>query len=564
MTTLFAQAKSIEEVFSKEYRYRIPEYQRAYSWEAEQCQQLVDDLVASCKSNKNEQYFLGCIVIVKDSKEEMSKYTVIDGQQRLTTLLLLIKALHKRAGTHVHLEGCYRRQDEKGAFHPGKRVVSEAIEDDREALENLLEDKEPCTNTRFSRNLETIQKKLDESTDSGDMKLRDFIGFLLKKAVLLPIECDSPDSALRIFETLNNRGMPLTDADIFKATLYTNIPELTEKEEFVRQWNQLRRDVEERETDIDNLFRIHMHILRAGEGDTTKEIALRKYFDDKKPDAFSDSMIVMNSLAQYHAIGHSEWECWEEYYADHRIWWTILQASPIRGYWQYPLFVYLVKRGQYDSGDNAQFKLPLERSCEYVSLIKDVTRYCFVIGVVHTANAIKTPIYKACIAIWNQERYVDPFQKEVTQGDVSTFHQKLESADYGRYERPLVLVNAALHETQQNNVENRIALAEVLGKKCDVEHILPRNFNHYDGWTDQTHKEDVNKLGNLIPLEKKVNIQAKNEFFKKKKEIYKKSKVPEVSKLGESEMSEWTPGNLERRHKESLERLKEFFNFGKG
>ena len=562
MTRLFAQAQPIKTIFS-EKEYRIPEYQRAYSWEAEQCQQLVDDLVASCKSNKNEQYFLGCIVIVKDSKEEMSKYTVIDGQQRLTTLLLLIKSLHKRAGTHVHLEGCYRRQDEKGKFYPGKRVVSQAIEDDKYVLENLLEDKGSDTSTQFSRNLKTIQKKLDEGIGSGDIKLGAFIDFLLGKVVLLPIECDSPDSALRIFETLNNRGTPLTDADIFKATLYNNIRRSKGQEEFVRGWNQLRRDVEESETSIDDLFRVHMHVLRATERDTTKEIALRKYFGDRKPQALRKSMSVIDRLAQYYAIEHGEWKCSERCYADHKIWWTILQASPIKGYWQYPLFVYLVKHGQYHSGDNVQFELleTKERN-EYVKLIKNVTRYCFIRGVVYDVNHIKDTIFRVCAAISHGEPYVGFFRDDA-KADVQAFHDKLDSADYGKYERPLVFANAALHETQQNSKENRLALAKVLGGKCDIEHILPRNFNNYDGWTEETHKENVNKLGNLIPLEKKVNIQAKNEFFRKKKEIYKKSEVPEVSELGKSRVREWTPRNLERRHRESLKRLKGFFNFGR-
>lgn len=562
MTTLFAQAKSIDEVFDRK-KYIIPEYQRAYSWEEEQCDQLVDDLVASCESNKKEQYFLGCIVVVKDSKAMSSEYTVIDGQQRLTTLLLLIKALHERAGTHVHLEGCYRRQDEKGEFHPGERVVSEAIEDDRDSLENLLEGKESDTSTQFSRNLGTIQKKLDECIRSGGIKLEAFIDFLLRKVVLLPIECDSPDSALRIFETLNNRGMPLTDADIFKATLYNNIRRLKEKEEFVRGWNQLRRDVEESRTSIDDLFRVHMHVLRATERDTTKEIALRKYFGDRKPDALRKSMNVIDRLTQYQTIEHGEWKCSEGCYADHRIWWAILQASPIKGYWQYPLFAYLVKHGHYPNGDNAQFELPREKRREYVSLIKNVTRYCFIKGSVYNVNQIKDAIFRVCAAISHGERYIGFFRDDA-KSDVQAFHDKLDSADYGKYERPLVLANAALHETQQNNRENRLSLAKILGGKYDIEHILPRNFNNYDGWTKETHKENVNKLGNLVPLEKKVNIQAKNEFFRKKKEKYKESEVPEVSELGQSQMREWNPRNLERRHRKSLERLKDFFNFGKG
>ncbi|MDQ7831499.1 MAG: HNH endonuclease family protein, partial [Desulfovibrionaceae bacterium] len=93
---------------------------------------------------------------------------------------------------------------------------------------------------------------------------------------------------------------------------------------------------------------------------------------------------------------------------------------------------------------------------------------------------------------------------------------------------------------------------------AEVEHVLPKKWNNYDGWTEITHQKDVNKLGNLVILEKKLNISAKNEFFERKKKEYRKSCVLGAKKL--CKIKTWDEKVLARRDDRVIEELVSFFN----
>ena len=562
MANLTAETKSVKEIFQREYL--IPEYQRPYSWEQEECEQLVDDVAFFYKDDKESQYFLGCMVITKGQEEnQKDKWLVIDGQQRLTTLLLLIRALHKRAGTYVALEECYKKRDPKtGEFSSEMRLVSEVIEGDKENLAALLLDGATSQN-RFSSNFEHISNMLNDkdkmlweivSTSDG---LDKFIQTLLDRVVLLPIECDVMESALTIFNTLNNRGTPLTDADIFKATLYRKLqPE--QKEIFVNDWKVLMTDhmndgQEQNGDTIVDLFRIYMHVLRAQGQDTTKEKALRAYF--LKSARLDKPFDVMDGLKKYKAV--DSWESCPTI----TIWWCILDHTYPNIYWKYPLYVFLDKYGDYN---NDRFVLPGHKEEKFVSLIESTVRYCFIKGVVtNTVNSIKDTIFKVCAAIAHEEDYTHNY-RENSDSDIEEFYRKLEDnkQSFGRYRNGLILINSALHASLEDD-SNRLDYSDCLMKanSISIEHILPRKWNHYDGWNERTHNEDIGKLGNLIPWERKLNSAASNEFFSRKKKEYKKSRIAEVRTL--CDLDKWSPESLEQRDREVRKRLKQFFSWGK-
>ncbi|MDR1395457.1 MAG: DUF262 domain-containing protein, partial [Deltaproteobacteria bacterium] len=117
----------------------IPGFQRPYSWEPDQCRNLWDDITSFFDANPDRQgdkYFLGNIV-VHPAKDE--KLAVIDGQQRLTSLLLLIKALFAKAGTSKELEGCLRIQNRLTKEMTDElRISSEVLDDDRKNLTEIV------------------------------------------------------------------------------------------------------------------------------------------------------------------------------------------------------------------------------------------------------------------------------------------------------------------------------------------------------------------------------------------------------------------------------------------
>ena len=126
----------------------------------------------------------------------------------------------------------------------------------------------------------------------------------------------------------------------------------------------------------------------------------------------------------------------------------------------------------------------------------------------------------------------------------------------GRNRKGLVLLAAALNPNQ-----DLVAYGDFLqSEKVDIEHILPQKWSNYDGWNDESHERDANKIGNLMPLKKAINIQASNEFFGRKQEKYKNSVVQDALDLANKNPSVWYPKDVAARHEESLKRLREFFD----
>lgn len=539
MKAITANPETIRVVFSK--KYLIPDFQRPYSWEKEQCEKLWDDIIDfhEQKQTKEDSYFLGNIVINPSSDSMDSAWEVVDGQQRLTTLLLLIKALHARAGTVKALEECLRIKDPLTSDLTDElRVSSCVISADRENLQTLiLGNAGQLPDCRLSDNYAIFSGKIDDwwslkgqTTDA----LNGLILTLLDGVVLLPIHCGSEDDALTIFETINNRGMLLADADIFKAKLYHGIPKDAQGT-FIDDWNAL--------DDHDWLFRVLMHILRAKAGDSSKEIGMRSFFTAKS--RLGDYEAIMKSLKTVNAI-YTDWYGSDEINSL----WFIMNTYP-NYYWNFPLYVFLHKYGVINE-TSGEFVLPDARMQEFTKLLEATVRYFFIKGVVHNSvNAVRDTVYKICVDIEAGKNYLSDYEKNITAQDKTDFAALLHTNRLRRYQRGIVLLAAYLHPKQDKE-----AFSEFVVGRYDIEHILPKKWNNYDGWTDDLWDAQLNLLGNLVPLSKSLNIAARNEFFSRKQAEYAKSTIQDAKDL--VSLAEWTPKALEKKQEEKIGRLLAF------
>ena len=384
----------------------------------------------------------------------------------------------------------------------------------------------------FVKKIEDWWLNKDNSADS----LNKLILCFLDQIVLLPIHCGSEDDALTIFETINNRGMSLTDADIFKAKLHHSAG--GDKDNFVEQWNLLNNH--------EWLFRVLMHIYRAKEGDSTKEIGLRPYFTDGSKNRFADWKSVVDSLKLIHDVDNN-WDA----SADINILWNILKTYP-NYYWNFPLYVYLHKYGEYID-DN--FDLGDRYKADFLQLLEYTVKYFFIKGVVYNSvNYVKDTVFKVCVAIESEGDYLHEYAKAITNNDITEFNSKINNKLYGRYLRGLVLLSAFLNEKQDKE-----KFSEFIVSNYHIEHILPKKWNNYDKWNENSWIDDLNSIGNLVPLEYKLNINAKNEFFNRKKESYSKSKVQDA--LDIIQFAEWTPETLQSMQNIKTKRIKDYFTF---
>ena len=455
--------------------------------------------------------------------------------------MLFIKALHNIAGTVGALEECLKIKDPlTSKFIDKLKIESEVIDDDKNALndiifnsgENLKDENLLKKNFKFF--YEKINSWWKQSNNSTE-NLNKLILRFLDNIVVLPIECGSQDDALIIFETINNRGMALSDSDIFKAKLHSFSMKDNKKDEFTKRWNSLKEH--------EWLFRIHMHILRAEKKDIGREIGLRNYFDDKQ--ILSNWEKVLYSLEIYHAIDNT-WECSDEI----SIWWLILDTYP-NIYWTYPLYVFLHKYGKFE---NEEFTLEKEIESEFINLLRNLTKYLFIKGLLHNSvNSIKDTIFKICKAIDSEEDYSIQISQNLSEEELQEFTKKIEK-NHGRYLRGFVLLSAYLNENQ-----NKSDFFDVISNNYHVEHILPKSWNHYDSWTEETYEENINKLGNLIPLEWKINIKAQNEFFSRKQMKYQDSKIQDVQEL--LALKSWYFEDFLNRNTVIINRLRNFFKY---
>lgn len=558
MKAIQANPKPIDQILNDQYI--IPDFQRPYSWGAEQCEDLWNDIAEFCKDAKSQdRYFLGSIVVYPKEHANNVWY-VVDGQQRLITLTLLIRALFAHAATmEILQEDLYLKDPITGKPKIGELRLTTEVEagascDDKKNLKDTITKPDACADqkNKFMENYKSLKQNITDLWEDGDaQKHQDFINTFRTQVVLLPIECGSLGDALDLFQIINDRGLPLNDADIFKAKIYS-ASNPADKNTFIERWGNLDKH--------DFLFRLFMHDTRARKGDDKKEINIRKYVLDhhlKDQNSLSKEWeSIMHSLELGHFVWHeSVTVCTDETnIADEKIYRTILSKFT-NIYWQYVVFAFLSKYMERNTENG--FYLPAEKQKKYLVLLRDTVRYFYIRGLVYNnVNRIRDTVYKVYVAIYGGGDYMTEYQGSINYhgDDLSAVEQRLQKCEYGRYRTGLVLLNSI-----PVGDSDRKIYAEALGGKIHIEHILPRQWNDYDKWDKELHESNIHKLGNLMPLEEKINIAASSEFFKRKQEKYKDSKIPDAKKLATKEPTHWYPEDVNSRHEKANKRLIEFF-----
>ena len=286
---LSAEQKTISQVFVEcKKAFLIPEYQRRYSWEREECLTLWENLYEFAFPNDTindfdadeDNYFMGTILTFKNNSKE---YEVIDGQQRIVTFLLMLRAFYKAFAdaqddsiktVRQKIEQCIWKvdEDDKPDKNTPKLKYKVIADEDSDELKRILMagNTTKGNKSNYAVNYRLFQRWTADLNAAKPGYLIYFARRILHNCVLLPIEADSQNTALRIFTTLNDRGRPLDYADIFKAQFYKYYLRQgsKEKDEFVKRWNDLEelcdRNFHPRKgTPVDDLFRRYMYYLLA-------------------------------------------------------------------------------------------------------------------------------------------------------------------------------------------------------------------------------------------------------------------------------------------------------------
>ena len=547
-TTISVNKQSVSELLKtgRTKPFIIPEYQRPYAWTSEQVETLFEDIWEFATTigglDRNGSYFLGSIVSFENENGEQE---IIDGQQRITSLFLLLRAIYTKLikGDDAQTDAAqnFIRQIEPAIWRTDNRtgkvdynnilLTSKVVDNEgNEILRNILKDgiANPNANDNYSKNYLLFQKLYDEHCTKSPLKVYDFIYALLNQAILLPICADSQDTALTIFSTLNNRGLPLSDADIFKAKIYNNLKD-NEKEEFISQWKALEKEATEAQESIQQLFYYYMFYLRAKENDVSSTTpGVRKYYSGNKserlfePDLMKGLKTVLNLWKVVNTNQDIPEEDWDNN-AKIRKALDTLTSYP-NEYWKYPVIIYyLSHRNREDF--NTEFLLFLNKLIEEL-----MTRFLLF----PTINAVKSDIMKLNAKIINDPHPMFDF-REI---DKSLLEERIR-IPHRNIVRMLLKCYAYNHQEQ------------LLPDNWQIEHILPQKWQEsfFPNVDAKKVYEMIEHIGNKTPFERKLNIIASNGYFKKKQQEYQKSKIEVTKILVTSINNDWTLGNIEHRDK---------------
>lgn len=569
MSKLTVDQKNVKGLFQEsKTSFLIPDYQRPYAWGEVECKTLWEDLFTfsfpndDCDQfNEEDEYFLGPIVTFKNDDKKLE---IIDGQQRLTTLMLLLRAFYNKLSKMKDLNSQAMKQDiEKslwrannfGAYQKDDlKITSEvATDNDKEEFIAILRDGNADNmKSRYAKNFKYFEGQIVDFLNNYPSYFAYLPARILNNCILLPIEAESQDAALRIFSTLNDRGKPLSDADIFKAQFYQFYKEQGKKDEFIDQWKTLDTIASDvfkplSGTPLDELFTRYMYYERAKLGikSSTTE-ALRKFYERdsyaifKKPETL-DNITTLAKFWQDVNLQDSE-----RFSQDILRKLFVLNYAP-NGMWTYLVTVYFMQNHESDGSlDDSQFGKFLDK----------ITAFIWSYALTNPGvNSLRTPVYAAMLNIVNGQ--------DVTFSE-NLFDETRFRSIFGNYifSNQRTVTKAYIAWWAFTFSEQKLLSLE---SNFDIEHIFPKARQQKEGTLKDNRSIEL--LGNKSLLEKRINIRASDYRFADKKKYYtgfttpkgekKPTEVVELIELAD-QLQDFTESDIKSRNQKILDNFIEY------
>lgn len=535
--------------------FLIPEYQRPYSWSDDEITTLFDDIwdfsIDRTKPNGQKSYFLGSIV----SYTEDGVRQIIDGQQRITSLFLLLRAIYAKLEQEENktpevtnfinkiTPALWMVDEMTGLVDRTKMLLrSDVVQDSgNELLRKILE-----TGTTVSKASDNYSKNFNKFTELYTAKslespnqIYHFINALLNYTILLPIDAEDQETALTIFNTLNNRGLPLSDADIFKSEIYKTL-DREQKQVFIQKWKKLEADSAKIDESIQSLFYYHMFYLRAKEGDVnTTTPGVRKYFREKGKNRLTVGVIdeLAQSLHLWEVVkGRAaldiEGEGWSKNFEIRTI--LDILSSYTNEFWKYPASIFYMQYRELEDFE-ALFLKFLRKLCVLL-LTRFLER--------PTVSAVKSDVLKLDAQIISTAHpvFYAGFEEKKMEDEYAV--QEEQSRTDGLIIRPHTKMVRMMLKLLAYSIDSQ---SDLLPEKWEIEHIFPQTWDtKYYTLSEDEANDKLEHLGNKLPLEKALNISASNNYFTKKKDAYRDSKIAICQKLGASSLDDWDLDNIDK------------------
>lgn len=517
---------SIKELFGNaDSLYKIPQYQRPYKWENEQVDKLWDDIYEAYE-NKGENYFLGSVITAKPRDNEKSAYIdVVDGQQRLTTLMILFcvirdlypdineknvdedpfavdintieasislfgKSARLKLYTHIQHQSDFEQLILKGDTLSLKRPYKYQVRSDEEPK------------YKFINTAVIFREKLGALGQDESARL---IDYLFNQVKIIRIDCKNREFAIKLFQVLNDRGMDLTAADLIKSFLleklyarYKGDPDASKlkEEQFISDWRDMEQSIRSCDIGLNDLFIIYEYYLLGQNPKKSLYDELQDAFKDKDPNAvISDlknfaSLYIRNIYEAKDKVLFSFWYIrWNMY------WKSICLAALHTEYDEFERLTIALRRFYYlywIAGKTlSQIK---QTSFNLIKWVKDGR------GIAEIEDELNIKIDSDGIL-------------ELAKRNLSSEQLATEA-----WIKPLLLLI-------EYNMTDKSKVSQIdLNADLHLEHVLPVKYNKYTEWqhiTKETASTWLNSAGNLTLLGGAKNIEASNNPFDVKMEVYR-------------------------------------------
>lgn len=549
--TLSAHEHPAGKIFSDDFAFSIPRYQRPYSWTTEHAGELLEDLLSALEVTgdveSSNPYFLGSIVLIKGATP---KAEVVDGQQRLTTLTILLSVLRSLAADPEYKRELDEFIYQKGGFfkatedrprltlRPRDQPFFWEYIQHEDGLENLSGSADHLSGGQqnLRDNALYLKKRMEELSDDQRAKLGLFI---LQRCYLVAVSTPDLDSAYRIFSVLNDRGMDLSHTDILKSDIIGKMPE-EHQDKYTNRWEETEENLG-RGT-FQTLFG---HIRMIHQKAKARDSLLKELRDQVKPGADPIGFMDKTLLPFAQAFGEIRGASYESTRLSEDINEMLDWLSQIDNVdWEPPTILYLSMHRQHPEL-LLRFFGDLERLAAGLMIMRaNINQRLERYGRLLWAIESKDDLYHEGSPL----QLTDDERKRIIEVlDGNLYHMP-------RIPRPVLLrLDAALSEGE----------ARYDYKVISIEHVLPQNpplsSEWFEWFPDEEEREEwTHRLGNLVLLSKRKNGQAQNfDFQRKKREYFQRKGVSPFAITTEVINEEtWTPEVLRERQKRLVETLR--------
>ncbi|GAB0028717.1 DUF262 domain-containing protein [Helicobacter pylori] len=562
MAKIESKDPCLRDILKDELYYQIPIYQRPYQWTEENCEKLLDDLFFNYEDDRDSDYFCGSLVLILISEDSKAKtYDIVDGQQRLSTFILLAKVLATLYNERLTDESKEYLQESLNSRHGKKdRLNFNAIgfnskKDFQYALTSFNDTPKSDNKNNYLKNAVCLKNYLRKKEIED---INGFIEWLYFKVVFITIICPDADKALMIFNVLNARGLALHATDIFKGELLKHTKE-HEREEFVSRWNALSQKCSDNDLKIETLFGWYLNYLNPVTSREKMEKMLVTWFKNlnKTP------LEYLKGVEDFYNAYCEVLEMQDRYayllsYKDNDyLLIVILCASLLHRYSQSEIedLKELLVKFYYQDWVAGQTKSTRKQTCcNIINALKEKQ------SVERIASVVKKYL--------NDKNITQRFKENLQDSNLYT---KFYSRKQNSWVKPVLILVEYFMSDDANPAYIK------MDDDLHVERILPQDPDPSSQWVKDFSEEErelyTHSLANLTLLGGKKNTkalkealsQASNLGFKEKKEIYmgktitldnkKTFKVMTCYDMTKSDVcryTEWTPKSLETRKEELI------------